>query len=449
MATQFEAPPFSLAFLNGDRFIHLKEFFEEEKELYQAEAGLKIRENLNLMLLFRSSDPKARFYMDGLETLPERMILRDEEGQAYLAPSEQEYLLFRYDDYPLIPGYYKLTVFVFGKSYHALLQVLPKQMTQAQWESMKEELEKELHDLALNLFSKNMGQAIPTLKELPSRLWFRFIMIQKSYKPVMAALSDLYRKANYRIQKNRTFDYDLPENRWLRQIIATIEKSLQEFLQALHEQEEKARAILSDKNLLSSKNKTLSIIGHYRSQCERMISSFRFICQAPWYKQVRSRPKEMIPQVMMTDFRYAALYKLYKDLRKENIEVALDRTYQYQWKRTDLLYENWGFLKICNALMNDPLRYEVKSGWLFDLDFSDHHLFIPSLPSGTTIVLEKGKTKLHLVYDALIPRKSEQTEKYKAPLYIKGTHDRPDGRLDIYQEEVYGGSILFDFKYRP
>ncbi|KAB2952263.1 hypothetical protein F9B85_08830 [Heliorestis acidaminivorans] len=449
MAIQSEQTNFSLAFMNGDRFIAVKDFYEQEKELYQAEASIKILENLNLSLIFYCSDSKARFYMDGLETLPERMVLRDEEGQAYLPPGEQECLLFRYEDYPLIPGYYKITIVTSDRTYHALLQVLPKQMTQAQWESMKEELEKELQELALHLFSKNLGQAIPALKDVPSRLWFRFMMIQKSHHVIISALNDLYSKANYKVSKNRTFDYDLPENRWLRRIIRTIEKNLQEFALALQEQEDTVKTKRIERNGLPGADKRLPIIKNYQEQCIKLLHSFRFIRQAPWFNQVGLNVYSKIPLVMMTDFRYRTLYKLYKDLQKEKVEVALDRTYQYQWKRTDLLYENWGFLKICRALMQEPLNFEVKSGWLFDLNFTNNHLLIPSLPSGTTIILEKDKIKLHLVYDALIPRKSEQTDKYIAPLYIKGTHDRPDGRIDIYKEEIYAGSVLFDFKYRP
>lgn len=78
-------------------------------------------------------------------------------------------------------------------------------------------------------------------------------------------------------------------------------------------------------------------------------------------------------------------------------------------------------------------------------------MLIPVFEAGAGIVLEReaDNVTLHLVYDKDLPRQSQDTDLERLPLFTRGINNRPDGRLDIYANASYAGSIIFEFKYRP
>lgn len=53
-----------------------------------------------------------------------------------------------------------------------------------------------------------------------------------------------------------------------------------------------------------------------------------------------------------------------------------------------------------------------------------------------------------MVYDEILPFSKEKTVLDK-PIYANDTHNRPDARMDIYEDNEYIGTIMVDFKYRP
>ncbi|HBK84656.1 MAG TPA: hypothetical protein DDZ53_01340, partial [Firmicutes bacterium] len=195
--------PFQLQLISGPEWnaetLPITRFYDQARLDGAIEPAVAIKENTELAIMFTCANPQARFYMDGLETLPQERLAEDSSGRSYLSPRPYPIPLFSYIDYPLIPGYYWLEVVTMGQHYFAPLQVEPKRLTSAQWEVMRQELNNELYNLALDLIRQSTGVGEDRQGALPLELLHRFIVIRQHFPSVMAALNDLLTRANYRV----------------------------------------------------------------------------------------------------------------------------------------------------------------------------------------------------------------------------------------------------------
>lgn len=473
---------------NQDNPITAGPFFTNEHDFFEKrdETSIEIKEYLAVSINFRSNRPDAQFFMDGLEILPDPNLKTDSQvGEVYLSPSEHPAILFDHNDeyYPLIPGHYRMMVIYDGNRFYCWVKVVPKQLEESQWERMKQEVEQELNGLARELLLKKTD--LDTRMEgIPLGLLEQFFVINKRFSSVMAALTDLYRKVNFRINKGYTFvskertrfiddktirhaafrpnheqtfkapvsevTYDLPENRLVKKIIDSISKTLTGFIESV----ERTAVSLTDLHPASpyetgsQKDITLLELQKLSGIAGKMRGAIQWIKTAPWYESVGVYQESSIPHVMNSDPRYRALYQLYRELHQEKSEVRTYPSYVYQWKRSDKLYEIWGYIQFIKALTGDVLAFSPKSGWIFNEDFGKNDGFIPSLPANTEVVMKKGNLEIVVVYEGHLPTQSRLATA-KQPLYTRGTHTTPDARLDVYKEDVIIGSIIVDFKYRP
>lgn len=491
--------PFQLQLISGPEWnaetLPITRFYDQARLDGAIEPAVAIKENTELAIMFTCANPQARFYMDGLETLPQERLAEDSSGRSYLSPRPYPIPLFSYIDYPLIPGYYWLEVVTMGQHYFAPLQVEPKRLTSAQWEVMRQELNNELYNLALDLIRQSTGVGEDRQGALPLELLHRFIVIRQHFPSVMAALNDLLTRANYRVRKThqllplhrvREFDdkaaryqlarpdggerlatpvpkvdYDLPENRWVKHILRVVSGYLSDFCTAIatysafiKQQADELQEIPFRPGTTAARReklKLLAVLHDYEETAIKMVKAVELLRWAPWYNLAGNSLPTYYPQALTSDARYSALYALYRQLRAEGVVVAIDDEYSYQWRRTDQLYELWCFVKLYRVLVDPSIGFQPKSGWLFDSAFASGTMLIPVFQSGAGILLgrEADNVTLHLVFDAELPRQSQDTEFGKAPLFTRGMHNRPDGRLDIYSNSTYSGSIIFDFKYRP
>lgn len=462
-------------------FTNETDFYEKREEFY-----LEIKENIDLWITFTADNKDSRLYMDGLEILPEKLLEIDAlEGEVYLPPSDQPVVLFENsgNNYPLIPGFYRLVIKHEGQRFFSWIKVIPKQLEEVQWEVMRNEVEKELRGLARDVIVKKTGMDTG-LEGLSQILLGQFFVIKNRFPSVMTALSDLYRKANYRITKEYVFIpkekarlidertiqhrvshpenehmlktpvsgavYDIPENRFAKKIIHSICQTLSEFVDAIELMEIKMKnsGPLGGYRTKQEKERTLSELNTLSDMARKMRGAFQWIRTAPWYESVGDYKSAVPPYVMNSDPRYRALYQLFRELKNDQIQFVMDKSYSYQWKRTDKLYEIWGFIQFIKALKAENVGYTPVKGWVYSENFDGQKLLIPTLPSGTEVVFSKDDIRVHLVYEALLPTQSRLTSEEK-PLYTRGTHTCPDGRMDVYKKEAFIGSIIFDFKYRP
>ena len=98
--------PFSLGLGKKEGLIYyLTRFTSHLEDLVEAQPVMQITENQDVYLHF-DAPPDYRFTMDGLDvvTIPG---MERKDGQTYITPSKfHDILLFKGEDFPLVPGYY-------------------------------------------------------------------------------------------------------------------------------------------------------------------------------------------------------------------------------------------------------------------------------------------------------------------------------------------------------
>ena len=79
-------------------------------------------------------------------------------------------------------------------------------------------------------------------------------------------------------------------------------------------------------------------------------------------------------------------------------KLTLHREYQYFWKRTDLLYEIWGYIQVVHSLIE--IGYKQIEGWIFSQNYEENKT-IPFLSEGTTVKFRDNKmdTEINLAYN--------------------------------------------------
>ncbi|GMA60717.1 hypothetical protein [Alicyclobacillus fastidiosus] len=493
--------PFTVRFLAGrdGQSKPVNAFFTDESRLDNYPSPVQLRENSRLEVQFIADDDEARFYMDGLELLADKSVELDHTGTPYLEPSSRPYVLYTPSDeyYPYIPGFYRIKVVVQGQSYVTSIQIVPSRISVQQWEIMRDELEVEVRGLAQAIVRKNLSVGDSLEQYIPAEHLHRFLVIRQHFPTVMAALADLVEMVNYRIRTEyrllpvervkaidevtirhrlthpdyvdtlkapvRDVDYNLPENQWIARIVSTVRTYLDDVIRSLDSYRDYIQSELNEQLLFAEDRRQTSgesavIRGHrmvlreldlFAEHARKMLHSVQLVTRSTWYESVRQTRPSYVPHVLLQDPRYRALYRMYRDLHADNVQVKLDPAFAYQWKRTDLLYELWGFLKLCTAF-SDGLSFVPKRGWIYDsAQTASEELFVPVLMPDTFIVLEKEEVRVHLVYNATLPSRASQTNLEVTPMHMPGGfHNRPDARIDVFHRNVYCGSVMMDFKYR-
>ncbi|ARU60290.1 hypothetical protein CBW65_03840 [Tumebacillus avium] len=499
--------PFRLVFHQWDRKaqqvgeVAVENFFTTPHQDF--DDAPKVMENLDLEVTFSCNDPQARLYIDFFDVSDMRVGFEMDEHRAlFLRPDEEKVLLYKViteetDFYPLIPGGYRIRVEAFGQTYHSMIMIIPKELKFTEWEVMRDELEAEMRGLAQDLIRRNLGAGDPFLKHLPPEQLFRFVVIRNRYQALLGALQDVKKRANYRIEKNyqlvpperakaideksvraklthperrdlktpvRELNYRLPENHWVKHICLLVARYLEEIADSFaryraalleevsHYRDEDNEGRTGGKwkmnAYIRAKKQVAEGIVQFETKIAQMRSGLRLLESAEWYGEVPAQLPTAVTPVLTLDPRYRTFYQLYRELKSETYEVSLDTIYAYQWKKSDLMYEMWCYLKVTRYLI-DNLGYEPAAGWVFDQDFQGSRILIPMLPDGTKIVLQKGDVRLHHVFNARIPHKPHP-DPNEHPLHmLASAHNKPDGRIDVYHKDVYAGSLILEFKYRP
>lgn len=488
MAIPSSELPFQVLFREGtgsyeSRYL-IEQWLPVGEEASCPEPMAVLTENLPLRLQFLAGDNHARLYLDGLESVLESKLREDEQGVSYLGPGS--YQLFSFDNYGWIPGCYWLRVVSGERVLTAQIEVQPKELSPAEWASLRDQLESRLRGLALELARRNLGLGSNQPTWLTPDLLHRFLVVKLLFPRVMAALADLQHQPNQRVRtvlrwpidrddgrivspggrrrghrlqtRRRVIDYDLPENRWVKRIIRVVSRQLRQFLLAASSSEQQLQQELTElsrwlhqgntQQLAADKARLLGALESYQRAARRMQLGLQLLRHSHWYDRVGGLTPLTVPQALLTDGRYRSLHQLYRQLRTRDWQPLVDQSYHYQWKRTDRLYEIWCVIELCQALI--ATGYTPVSGWLYDQEVSVAQPLVPTLPAGTCIIFQQGTTRLQLVYDQAIPRQSSETSGLALPVYTQDVHNRPDLRLDLFRDgQVYAGCLIIDCKYRP
>ena len=197
--------PFTLTFSGGwDKGVrYFNRFTEDPSELgEEVKPGLTFTENQDIYVRFEA--PRGfRFTMDGLDvvTLPGQERVN---GQTYITPAHrpgEAILLFEGQDFPLVPGYYVLTVEGNGKSWYGLMEIKPKYMGKQSWQDMRDELADEIRTLSFDFMKRNIhiSKALEGALGLSPSMLLRFYTISDESQVVMNVLDELSHTANARM----------------------------------------------------------------------------------------------------------------------------------------------------------------------------------------------------------------------------------------------------------
>ncbi|MCP8969886.1 DUF2357 domain-containing protein [Ectobacillus ponti] len=448
MATCTERLPFTLVFEQVGRPGTVSVLYEREDDVPESDYVI-VRENLDLKVLFQSSRMESRLYLEGLEGTSSE---EDERGSLFLRPNAESRLVYRHAEFPLIPGDYLVRVACGGASYYTMMRVVPKQMSVEQLELMKKEIDAFMKGLGRERVRQRPDQWQDLLSPV---LAAQLRAAERHYKSVLPAAADLRERAAFRLGKEYRFvaaedtremdemtirhylryperrerlvpahqiDYDVPENRWLKRTVKQLQQELGSMLESLQEQQielpEGTEVIRNMRKL----QKSLHALRH-----------------TGWLASVQEAENTHVPHSIHFDARYRAMLQLQRDLRQvQHREAGQTET---RWRRTDKLYEIWGFIQFVQLLWHQ-LGFHPVSGWVFS---GEQGTSLPALTPNTRIDLEREEIRLQLYYEGELPLE-HRTEQV---LYIEGPNNRPDMRLDVFQSGMYIGSLLFDFKYRP
>ncbi len=442
-----------------------------------------IKENDEMDLYFNSTDKEARLYLDALECCPSsNRIMVDDEGFVYCTPGEEVIKLYRSDSSydALRVDVLQISVICGLNSYFSFLKIAPKQLSLEEWKIMRDDLETEIQGLAQDIVRRNIGLGDEAKGLLPPDDLYAFLIINKNAHAIMSALLDIKDKPKYKLKKRyeevdeskkreidtetvkkylqrgalnhtlivprRDIVYDIQENRLLKKIIKAYDEKLAHFIDVIYStlNYRKQRLTRYPKHSLYDE-KYIQGLESYLATAEKLKKITNIIKSAEWFQTVKNPEDMFIPHSFAVDSRYGSLYRMYSEMNKRNFSVQLDPQYSYSWKKSSSLYEMWCYICICRSFLQQYTEVGLRVQDIFMKD----HLF-PFLKSGTKILLENEDSAVEIIYDSVLPKKSEQVKLYGHPLYITGKHTRPDICINMYSKKSgwYVGSFIIECKYR-
>ena len=283
--------------------------------------------------------------------------------------------------------------------------------------------------------------------------WDSYIGFIDKVKTVQAVIRDYLRGAKTRsgmLVPENIVSYDLPENRWVKEILRDYSVRLNEFRDALEGTIRIYRDRLSEYNAyrdtIRARAATTAIehFLEYSEMAAQLLKVNAILRFQDWFQTVKPLSNREIPHALTRDPRYSILYRMYRELHYDTIRLRYGDFYTYGWASTDRMYEMWCYFKLARILTSEAGGFVIKE-WISEKIATE--ILVPELRSGSYVIFEKGDNQIRMYYDAVVSERSIDTS-MENPVFTRGMHRRPDGRLDIYVNGEYRKSIVFDCKYR-
>ncbi|MDF2064963.1 nuclease domain-containing protein [Bacillus sp. Cr_A10] len=482
----------------GYEMIDYSSYFFKESTNVPDQKMIPITENIDIIIEINSPQNDARIYMDTLDYYQSSICQEDDNGNIYIEESQEPIVLFKnlsipnsnLSYYPFIPGTYQIYVTCGKEKYYAYINVSPKQVTNNELNIMREELEEMIENLAhmlvnnesaakvettsdnresitnqLLILSNNCNKIIPIVNEIKLSPRSKVINQYQLEDTYQARIID-HETIKYRLKRTdaqtkllvpkRLVSRNLPENLVIIDVVKYLHKVTRSAIQYT---EQILPHIEYDTNRLSGGKyprpesekvkylKQIESLKESRKKMKKLSNTFNYFLQSEWVKEVKGKSSNATG--LHLDGRYRFLYQIYRELKIMKKKIQLNTDFSYRWKRTDKLYEMWCFVKLLKALQSPILGFKPISGWIYgDKEILDTWK-VPLLKEGTTITLQGKENKvINLVYDKSITYDRKLT-RYEDPLYSQFPNNRPDTRIDFYDDDKYGASYIIDFKYRP
>jgi len=471
---------------------------------------IEVFERENLYVSFTAEQEDTYLYIDGLDGYDSSKIHLDEEGIPCLRPGTQHFPLYSdaNEDYPLIPGDYMVFLKSKGEvndSLEATLRVRPNNITEDQLDVMRNELNEIVQGLAYDQTRTCNGiKLYGGSGLLPPKVLSEFVNLKYMVKEIGVTLEDLARrpdqylerhyrevKANvnckqdaksYRwllsVQGQRAnvaaksvgqpevilgvidhLTYNTPENRMVLSFLDYFSAQLELVLHAIRcTITEKQRAIetrapyvvlqkSTNHEVRALKAKLVGLESMER-EMQKGIFQVRKYRDYPVFKGLKplKAANHFSPKIQR-DWRYKKVFTWWKQLRAQDFQIPLCQEFKVQWKRTDVLYEYWCYIKTIIAL--EQAGYSPVSGWIYDDSYRASQEFLfPVLQDETLVKMVKGSICLSVLFNEKMARAKRGALRIRRILYMEGTNYKPDIRIDVFNNDVYTGSIIVDAKYR-
>lgn len=460
-------------------------FYDTDKDLLEREVTASIEENDNVSILFNSENPDSRLYLEALDILPDNVDVEiDEEGSFYRLPSPELFPLYQQgnDFDALRVEKFKILVVCNQKYFYGVLEVKPKQLNVVEWQIMKEDLENEITGLAQDIVRRNIGLGIEKEGNQPPEKLQKFLTIKKHSKAVMNALIDIKDKPKFEIKKEyvkedsykakeidyvsikkslknpqlqdqvfvprKYISYDIQENRLLKNILQIYEQELKSFTSIINNMIEHYNSSKTSEYNYPNIQYTkayISGLNQFLESAQKLARVTNIVKSQNWFKDISQLSTGTIPHSFVLDSRYGTIYKMYRELVKDEFSVELDPQYSYSWKKSSELYEMWCYLKICHAFLS---KYNDQTDWL--TESNNGQFLFPFLKKGNKMTFDDEEIRIDVIYDELLPRRKEESKKQTNPFYLIGQHFRPDTIINLYykKKDMYIGSIVLESKYR-
>lgn len=457
-------------------------FSTDERTVYSGEfPSIKVVENEEIRILFDSSDVKARLYLDALDILPEwNKAQVDEDGRLYCPVSNTPFYLYKNDGCydALRVDIFLLCVICGGQKYYSLFEVVPKQLSSAEWSMMRDDLEREIRGLAQDMVRCNIGFGNGHEGCIPPKKLYTFLVMQRYSPKVLASFiaiqnapkfhivtdyiekstSNTVRMDNVTIRRylNRggsdsqycvpikRVTYDIQENRLLKRIVSFYDFELIQFIASIEEAIEYRKLCYKRDNSQYQKV-YIQRLSDFLDTAKKLREVTSIIKSQEWYQTISPLQDGAIPHAFALDSHYGVFYKMYEALKHPDFKVQMDPNYSYSWKKSSALYEMWCFVRLCRVFST---KYNfIGNSW--DI-YSESGSLFPYLENGTKMVFEDDKVHIEVIYDQFVPSDASKTKLHTHPFYIVGNHRRPDITIDVYMKEddCYIGSIILECKYR-
>lgn len=139
---------------------------------------------------------------------------------------------------------------------------------------------------------------------------------------------------------------------------------------------------------------------------------------------------------------YNFFYKYYLIINSDNI-INLGTSNEYNWKPTELLYEYWTYIQLINYL--EDIGFDIVNNPLSKL--KNNNKVNVDIPDGTKVTMILGTYELELIFNMGICKKRNEAISNNEEYWIRVNRNKPDIRLNVYENNIFKKLIVFDAKY--
>lgn len=474
----------SLAVYSGGRWRPVIASGHWQSDAKRATTLWQVREQDRLRIALEAGPRDAALWIEGLD-----LTLRP--TQEVVVPNSAE---VAGDLYPWYPGAYALTLSWGDRTAHGLLEVHPKEMSEAGLQLLRADLEQLVGGLTLDLSTQGYTRVgtpggegalhqLSLLRQAAEELRPVLRQIEAEPQRALGRAYDLLPLHRARRLDGRSFrwlargewirheraaaagegperilaprpepSYDTEENRVIAWILSRLEGRSRHLAEALGREIAtlaEQRRSFTEKGWATGEIRQREIA--YRGMEElagRLWREFSGYRKRPYLAQVGALTGLPRPTVtLQKDSRYRQVYAWYQRLERA-VDGAPDGGAQHV-KRSSLLYEYWVLFRLLQILTS--LGFHLEGGRLAEqLKRANRDRVIPVIPEEETFWLSRSDGwRAAVTYEGQLPRTEQEAKVGGSALYLMAPNNRPDFRIDLYDGEAYKGSILADAKYAP